>query len=180
MMSIQRGGVVVPGFGIGFGQPGDWYYTRFIYPDDVREAKRRVEARFQSIDRDVKSCTSVTDAERAAWNDLYTAWRKIFCRSNDTTCTDPDVSIFGLGGQMDDVDRYEKLAYEWQLKIGAKSCSLSAPADKPDAQKREESGSNVNMIGAVTTLGITVAVIAGIVYVVPQIAKLIPEKSEKK
>jgi len=173
------GGKPVVGFALGFGKPGDWYYTRVIYPDDVREAKRRVDSKFQSVDKDVKACPGLNDNDRAAWAALLASWRQLYCMNASGTCTDPDASIFGLGGQMDDVERYEKSAYEWQLKVQATKCSLSSPVEKPDILKREESEKKEDVLDTIKIVAIAVAGAVAVVYVVPQIARLVPSRKEK-
>jgi hypothetical protein len=178
---IYRNGQAVVGFGLGdrvglgFGKPGDWYYTRIIYPDDIRAAKRRVDALFQSVDHDVKSCTALNNDDRATWGALFISWRKLYCLSDKTDCTEPDASYFGLGGQMDDVERYEKSAYEWQLKLQAKTCTPSAPIIKPDAQKREEADHRADIAGTVKVVAVAVVGAVAIVYLAP---KLIPDRSK--
>jgi len=187
------GGKPVVGFALGFGKPGDWYYTRMVTADDVREAKNRVDTKFQSVARDVKACVGLTDEERAAWNDLVTSWRKLYCLNDSGSCSDPNVSntlaqiivgpfagkYAGSGGEMDDVERYEKLVYEWQQKLNAKKCALSAPIDKPDVIRREESEKTSDILDTVKVVAIAVVVTAGVVYIVPQIAKLVPSRKEK-
>ena len=176
--TLCLGGVPVPNGALGFGKPGDWYYTRIIYPDDIREAKRRVDSKFQSVDRDVKGCAGLTDADRASWGALYGAWRQLYCINSTGTCTEPDASIFGLGGQMDDVERYEKSAYDWQLKIKDK-CTLSSPVEKPDIIKREESEQRSDVLGTVKIVALAAVGVVAVVVLVPQIAKLVPERQGK-
>lgn len=170
---LSFGGRPVEGFGLGIGQPGDWYYTRWVYPDDVREAKRRVDAKFTSVHTDIQTCTALSSAEKSAFEDLYVSWRKLYCRSEDTSCKDPDVSIWGLGGQMDDVERYDKFLYDWQVKVQGQ-CALSAPVEKPDIVKREESSQRSELLGTVKTVAVTAVIVAGIVYFIPIIGRLVP------
>src|SRR5271166_2078431 len=139
METIRRGGRMVDPFGVGFGSPSDWYYTRWVYPSDIEQAKNRVDAKFQSVNRDVQACAKLSAGDRTAWTDAFTAWRKLYCRNDTGTCTAPDASVWGAGGQMDDVERAEKSLYDWQTKIKA-NCTVSGPIEKPDAAKREEGG----------------------------------------
>jgi hypothetical protein len=140
MERIQRGGRPVAGFGVGgFGQPGDWYYTRYVSSGDVKQAKDRVDAKYQTVNRDVQACANLSAGDKSAWTDAFTAWRKLYCRNDSGTCTEPDASWLNSGGEMDDVERAEKSLYTWQTKLQA-TCTVSGPIEKPDAAKREEGG----------------------------------------
>jgi hypothetical protein len=140
METIRRGGVAVDPFGVGgFGQPSDWYYTRFVFAGDVKQAKDRVDAKYQSVNRDMQACSALPAGDRSAWTDAFTAWRKLYCRNDSGTCTAPDASWLNSGGEMDDVERAEKSLYDWQTKLKTK-CAVSGPIEKPDATKREEGG----------------------------------------
>ena len=160
--------------GLGFGQPGDWFYTRIVWPGDVKQAKQRVDATFQSVNRDVQACAGLSADEKAAWSGIFSAWRQLYCGSS-MSCTEPAESLFGLGGQMDDVERYEKIAYDWQNTLATK-CTLSSPIEKPDAVKREEAAKSTDWTATVKTVAVAVVVTTSIVYLVPQIGKLVPER----
>ena len=157
-------------------QPGESSYTRFVYSDDVKQAKRRVDAKYQGLNTDVHACAAITDGEKATWNDLFTAWRKLYCRSDSTTCTEPDASIWGAGGQMDDVERYEKNLFDWQSKLATK-CAVSAPIVKPDVVKREEDEKKPSdMLSTVKYVAIGLGVVAVVVsgaVIVSQVAPIV-------
>jgi hypothetical protein len=104
--------------------------TRIIYPQDVRDAKNRIQAKFASVDTNVKACSALSSADASAWAAFYLAWRKFFCRDDVGSCSEPDVSIFGLGGQMDDCEVWEAQLFGWQQKL-SKTCTLSAPLTAP-------------------------------------------------
>jgi hypothetical protein len=159
---MMRGGRQVAGFALGFGSPSDWYYTRFIYAGDVKEAKNRVDAKYQSLNRDVQACAKLSPGDKTAWTDAFTAWRKLYCSNDSGTCTEPDASIFGAGGAMDDVERAEKSAFAWQTKIKA-TCQVSGPMEKPDAAKRDEGGPSQWFAEHKTALIVGGVVVGGVV-----------------
>jgi hypothetical protein len=162
METIRRGGKAVDPFGVGFGSPGDWYYTRFVYAGDVKEAKNRVDAKYQSVNRDVQACAKLSPGDKTAWTDAFTAWRKLYCNNASGTCTEADTSIFGAGGAMDDVERAEKSLYDWQTKIKT-TCTVSGPIEKPDAAKRDEGGAGQWFSDHKTALIVGAVVVGGVV-----------------
>jgi hypothetical protein len=174
---IQFGGRRVAGFGLGgetagfgIGDKTDWWYTRIVYPSDVREAKRRVDAKFQSVNNDVVACSGLTEDEKGAWYSLFTTWRRFFCGSGTTTCTEPEAPfLLGAGGAMDDVEQYEKQAYGWQKKIKASKCAVGEPAEiqEPDVVKREKKKEEPTTwpywLGAAAAAAVGIYVVAPIV-----------------
>jgi len=141
METIRRGGRTVDPFGVGIniiGQPGDWYYTGVPFPSDVKEAKNRVDAEYQGVNRDVQACANLSAGDKAAWASDLANWRKLYCRNDSGTCTEPDAAWFTSGSEMDDVEKAEKLLYAWQQKLVAAKCSVSGLFKKPDVLQREE------------------------------------------
>jgi hypothetical protein len=131
--------------------------TRLIYPEDVRNAKNRIDAKVASVNANIASCTALSGDDRAAWALFYSAWRKFFCRNDSGTCTEPDVSLWGLGGQMDDTEVFEAQLYGWQEKLSA-TCHLSAPLTHPPTPTADQPSTlNTALVwGAVIVGGVIV------------------------
>jgi len=103
--------------------------ARIVMPEDVRQAKMRLDARYRSVEADVFDCIALDQAERRAFVLDMQAWRTFFCGTS-AQCTEPKVGLIGIGAEMDQVQHYEKRLYEWQQKL-KKKCSLGAPMSKP-------------------------------------------------
>jgi hypothetical protein len=143
----------------------------FIWPQTVTDAKTRIAAEMQATKRDVDGCAALSAAEKAAFQDFYISWRQFFCRDQAGQCTAPDVSIWGLGSQMDEAEAFEGQLASWQAQIGAK-CALSAPPAKPPAGPTD--WSSLAMWGA-----IGVASILGLA-VLAQVAPWIPKPKGRR
>jgi hypothetical protein len=96
---------------------------RVIWPSDIREAKQRVNAEFNAADKDVADCQGISADEKSAWALFVQSWKTFYGDGKES-------SIFGLGGQMDDIERYEMQLYEWKKKL-EKICSISGPIVRP-------------------------------------------------
>jgi hypothetical protein len=106
-------------------------------PQDVRNVKNEVGATMESLRRDVAACQALSPAERNAWNDFYTSWRKFFCRNETGTCTEPDYAIWSLCDQITDAEEWRSRMYQWQDRLAA-VCKLSAPTGPPAPMEHPE------------------------------------------
>jgi hypothetical protein len=98
----------------------------------VEEAKNRIDPEVAQTNRDAAACAALTADEKTAWAAFYAAWRRFYCRNDTGTCATPDVSIWGLGSQMDEAESYERTLADWQGRIASK-CALSGPEVTPPA-----------------------------------------------
>jgi hypothetical protein len=82
--------------------------TRIIYPwRDIPAAKIRVDTKYKSVLRDVEACAALTPAEKQAFRAEYDAWRRFFCDGPRVDCTEPVWHMFGSGGAMDEIEKWE-------------------------------------------------------------------------
>lgn len=138
--------------------------TRIIYPSDVVNRKNSIDAKVTSVSRDVDACKALKDTDRQAWVDFAAAWRKFYCLNADGQCSQPDYSIWSLGGQMDDLETWDANVYAWQQKLAAATCTLSAPVVAPPIPTAEQKGAGDEI--AAVAKAVTSVAIVGIVGLV--------------
>ena len=135
--------------------------TRIIFPDDVINAKTRIDAKMQATLADVGACTSLDAKTVSDFRDFFGAWRKFYCASDGAEdCTSPGWHLFGLGGQMDDCETWEAQLYQWQQFLGA-HCTLAEPASPPPTPTAQQGDSmdalaTIVKWGAIGALGVVV------------------------
>jgi hypothetical protein len=140
--------------------------TRLLFPwnKDIPEAKLRVDAKFKALIADVDACQTVTPAERQAFHSQYDVWRQYFC-GGSKPCTEPSWSVFGLGSQMDEIEKWEVRAHDWQERFQGR-CALSAPTVRPVplADRAREGGASTESLvkyGAIAVAAVAAAYLLG-------------------
>jgi len=141
--------------------------TRVIWPSDVIDRKTVIDAKMTSVGADVGACAAFSDADRAAWAAFYLAWRKVYCLNALGACTAPDSSIWGLGGQYDDLETWDSNVYAWQLKVAAAGCKSSAPVVAPPTPTGAQA-SDVGAVGEIVKWG---AVGLGVYFLLTVVGK---------
>jgi len=101
-------------------------FLRFVTPTDVHDFKHQIDPRFRSVDDDVSKCGSIPNASRQAWDDFSKSWRDFYAEEE---------SWFHATAQMDRAETFEEELTDWQKKIEAYHCSLSAPIVTPESEK---------------------------------------------
>lgn len=112
---------------------------RVVTPEDVKQAKLRLDGKYKSVEEDVMGCASLGEPERRAFAVQVRTWRTFFC-GGQPGCAEPAVSYGQLGTQMDEVERYDKQLYDWQRKLSAK-CTLSLPVEKVATEEERTAAS---------------------------------------
>ena len=96
---------------------------RFVTPSDVRDFKRQLDPTFRALDVDVGGCTNVPATTRQAWDNAYASWRQFFFE---------DESWLHTAAQMDRAEAFDRELSDWQRRIDAYQCTLSAPIHTPE------------------------------------------------
>jgi hypothetical protein len=104
-----------------------------VTPDDVRQAKKRLDVRYRSVTADVEDCKGMGDDERRSFHEQLHAWRTFYCGSV-ADCVEPHVEVFGLGAQMDQIEHYDQQLYDWQHRI-AQHCHSAQPGVRPETEE---------------------------------------------
>lgn len=135
----------------------------FCFPQDVIDAKVKIQAQMAALQRDGTSPTcSMSSEEKSALQDFYFAWRQFYCRSEDGTCSSPSYSILGMCDQLNDCDDWQASLYAWQEKVSA-VCHTSAPVGPPVGPPPSASS-----VAEIVKYVAVVAVVLGGLYVVKQ------------
>src|SRR5271155_3801577 len=106
---------------------------RIAYPSVIVDEKNRVEAKFKALLADVQACKSMSPNEKMNFQAEYNAWRRLYCddgSGNCATAPEPSFFTFGLGGKLDDIEKWEKRIFDWQQSIASR-CTLSMPVVRP-------------------------------------------------
>ena len=138
--------------------------TRLIFPwTDIPQAKLRVDAKFKTLIADVDACRTLTPTERQAFHAQYEVWRQFFC-GGPKPCTEPSWGAFGGGSQMDEVEKWEVRAHDWQERFQGR-CAISAPTARPVplADRAREGGSTESVVkyGAIAVAAVAAAYLLG-------------------
>jgi hypothetical protein len=120
---------------------GSW---GFVTPGDVASRKDQVSAEVEATDVDVVNCASLDAGTLAAWNLFVASWRSF---------DSEEPSFFNAGGQARQTTDYVDQLAEWQTRLAAKGCTLTAaPIPAQDT---------TNPITAITIVAGAAAVVAG-------------------
>lgn len=106
---------------------------RIAYPSVIVDEKNRVEAKFKALLVDVQACKSMSPNEKMTFQAEYNAWRRLYCddgSGNCATAPEPSFWTLGLGGKLDDIEKWEKRIFDWQQSIASR-CTLSMPVVRP-------------------------------------------------
>ncbi len=122
---------------------------RVIWPGDIIDRKNVIQAKMVAVGADITACTALPADEQTAWQAFYTAWRQFYCRNETGTCDQPDYSVFGMGGQYDDLEVWDANVYAWQQKVSAAGCGVSDPLVAPPTPTADQANKDV---GALTEL----------------------------
>jgi hypothetical protein len=105
--------------------------VRVVTPQTLLDAKHALSGPFEQTRRDVQGCAALSANEQSAFAELYQSWRAFFCRNDTGQCAAPDYGWWGLGSQLDQVDSYQQRLFDWQSRVQAARCTLSAPELPP-------------------------------------------------
>lgn len=115
-----------------------------VMPSDVQTRKDELNSVIDSIDADVVNCKALDAGSVAAWNEFVAAWRGFYAR---------EPGFFTAGAQARQASDFDDQIGQWQDKLTAAGCGLSAP----HVTKEPET----NLVTLATILGISAAVVAG-------------------
>ena len=128
----------------------------FVTPGDVQARKDQVAAQIASVDADVDNCTALDKGTYSAWGLFVQSWQAFYADAPN---------LFNAGGQGRQVADFVNQLDDWENKLAAKGCTMSA-APIP---KQVDSG-----IGStITVVAVAAAVVAG-AYAVVEIMKVVP------
>jgi hypothetical protein len=99
-------------------------FVRFVTPSDVRDFKRQLDPTFRAVDVDVEKCAALPGTTKKAWSDFYVSWRQFFAE---------DESWLHTAAQMDRAESFERQLADWQRRVDASHCVMSAPVVTPEA-----------------------------------------------
>lgn len=137
--------------------------TRVVWPSDVKNRKREIDAKMGGILADLSACPNLDPKTVSDFHSVYGAWRQFYCDSAVQNCTEPVVSIWGLGGQMDDCENWDQTAYDWQ-QFTAAHCQSSQPVVAPPTPTAQQP----DTIGSWLRYGAIIAGVVGGLYVAEQ------------
>lgn len=118
----------------------------FVTPSDVQARKDQVNAEVEATDVDVVNCKTLDGGTISAWNLFLVAWREFYA---------DEPGFFSAGAQGRQVADYVDQLAQWQTRLKAAGCSLTA-APLP-AQPQDD------VAGTIKTVAIAAAVVAGAV-----------------
>jgi hypothetical protein len=105
---------------------------KITMPQDVRDAKLRIDPQMASTRGDVKACAQLSAADKDAFEAFYLSWRRFYCDNSSGQCSEPYAPLlFGSGGQVDDADAFESQLYAWQVKVKSAGCAQATPPVMP-------------------------------------------------
>jgi hypothetical protein len=96
----------------------------FVWPSTVKAAAADVLASLEGTNDTVTACTTLDAPTKASWVSFYTP-TKAFLTSELSP------SIWGLGGQMDNVNAAAQDLFGWQTLLTNRSCTLTVPSVDP-------------------------------------------------
>lgn len=117
----------------------------FVTAQNVRDRKVQLDASVESIDADVVKCTALNSATVGAWNDFLVSWRIFFA---------DDPSWYNAGGQARQAADFATQIRDWQNRLSASGCTMSAPT------LPETASSDDLILGTVKTVAIAAGVVA--------------------
>lgn len=116
----------------------------FVTPSDVQARKDQVNAEIEATDVDVINCKTLDAGTLSAWNLFLVAWREFDA---------DEPGFFSAGAQGRQVADYVDQLAQWQARLKAAGCTLTA-APLP-AQPQDD------VAGTIKTVAIAAAVVAG-------------------
>jgi hypothetical protein len=96
----------------------------FVWPSTVKAAAADVLSSLEGTNDTVNACTTLDAPTKASWLSFYTPTKAFL-----TTEISP--SVWGLGGQMDNVNSAAQDLFGWQTLLSSRSCTLTVPSVDP-------------------------------------------------
>ena len=136
----------------------------FVTPQDVRDYKGELNASVTSLDADVVACVKADPAGSKIDTPTLDAWNQFVAEWRSFAADDP--GLFSAGAQGRLANNYAQLILQWQDRITAAGCTLSAPKVvlPPDDP----------VVGTVKTVAIAAGVIAG-AFALWEVSKFLPK-----
>jgi Transglutaminase-like superfamily len=128
-----------------------------VMPSDVQVRKDQVDAQIDSTDADVVNCAKLDSGTVSSWNLFVSAWRSFYA---------DEPGFFTTGAQGRQVADYVDQLEEWQIKLKADGCTLTA-APIP-TQKGDDTASTIKVVA------IAAAVVAG-AFALVEVSRLVPK-----
>jgi hypothetical protein len=128
----------------------------FVTPSDVQARKDQVNAEVEATDVDVVNCTKLDSGTLSAWNLFLVAWRTFY---------GDEPGFFSAGAQGRQVADYVDQLAEWQKRLTAAGCTLTAAPLPKQAQD--------DVSGTIKVVAIGAAVVAG-AFALVEVVKLLP------
>lgn len=139
----------------------------FVWPSDVRDKIREIDAAFQSNDVAIKACAAMSSTLKAGWATDLATW---------TAFVADGVPTFGAGNKLEAALRWQCRLSEWQTLLGQTQCALAGPeVPKPTPSTTVETA-----VGTLKTVAVAGAVIAGVVLVAPLVWEWVGSKALAK
>lgn len=96
----------------------------FVWPSTVKAAAADVLASLEGTNDTVQSCAALDAPTKASWSSFYTPTKAFLTQELNP-------SIWGLGGQMDNVNSAAQDLYGWQTLLASRNCTLTVPSVDP-------------------------------------------------
>lgn len=188
MTMIQLGGRRVAGFGLGE-QPDvctAWpFQGLFGYTTELPVLKGEDEQTNQymvSLNAALTgACPSMRDVDKVGWQALFAKWGTLHAGIQDFL-SNPRLSGMWQGYEVAAAEylcrisaiRTQADAYQ---KIGATQCDpKKVPTAPPPPEPPTKKDTNSELYSTLKTVAVAVSITAGLVYIVPVVARLIPAK----
>ena len=192
-MTLQLGGRRVAGFALGEAQSDPctaWpFQGLFGYTTELPVLKGEDEQTnqyMQSLNAALSgSCPSLRDVDRTGWQALFQKWTTLHAAIQDFL-QDPRLTGIWQGYEVAaaeymcrisamrvQADAYQKLA---ATQCDPKSVPNAPPPPEPPAKK----DTNTELYATLKTVAVSVTAVAGIVYIIPLVSRLLPEKKKSK
>lgn len=139
----------------------------FVWPSDVRDKIKEIDAAFQGTDVSVKACAGLDATRRAGWSTDLATWSAFVADG---------VGTFGAANKLEAALRWQCRLRQWQDLITATSCTLAGP----EVPKPTPSTSVETAVGTLKTVAVAGAVIAGVVLVAPLVWEWVGSKALAK
>jgi hypothetical protein len=145
----------------------------FVTGADVDDLKRRLRAAVAGTDQSVQSCTTIQDAQRAAWGSFYAS---VLSYTNESS------SLWSAAAQMNRGQGYEDELVSWSKQLRSSGCQNVVPDYDPSKDAARDATVNI-----AKWIGIGVASVAG-AYVIGKALEVVilaeglaaPEATERR
>lgn len=144
---------------------------RLYWPSAVSSRKRQLAADLLAANIAATTCSGLSSTTLAQWSAFYAAafdWSQ------------SDTSVWGVGGQMDQQERYECALYQWQQELSSAGCKVVLQSNPNPASDNTSVGNAAKWVGVAVASVAGAFVVAKVAEVALEVLEFLPRKEHAR